>query len=389
MTKKTAVILFNLGGPDAPESVQPFLFNLFNDKAIIGVKQPIRWLIAKLISTRRAPIAREIYAHLGGKSPLLEQTEAQAKALEEALNFPRSYEEEAAKLVRGENSLADSPPNPPASGGGMIRDPRAETGNGTDYKTFICMRYWHPMSTEVAGQVKEFAPDEIILLPLYPQFSTTTTGSSFADFKAAAKKVSLDAPMVEHCCYPVQEDFIAAQTEVIATAMQQIPTGQPFRLLFSAHGLPEKIIAKGDPYQWQIEQTTQAIMAKLYTQYPTLDAVNCYQSRVGPLEWIKPSTDDEIIRAGKDGVAVVVIPIAFVSEHSETLVELDIEYKELAEQNGVGTYIRVPTLQTHHGYIGALKSLCLSKELINGNVEAHPCRLCPSQFTACPHSNHD
>ncbi len=313
---KTAIVLFNLGGPDSPEAVKPFLFNLFNDKAIIGALNPIRYMLARWISAKRAPIAQEIYAHMGGKSPILQNTQAQADALRERLS---------------------------------------ECG---ECRVFICMRYWHPMSDEVVKQVKEYAPDHIILLPLYPQFSTTTTGSSLTDWCRAAKQTELDIPTTTICCYPVEEGFITAEADLITEAYEKAKQSGPVRLLFSAHGLPEKIVKKGDPYQKEVEATTQAIVQKLAIE--NLDYVNCYQSRVGPLKWIGPSTEDEIARAGKDGVNIVLIPVAFVSEHSETLVELDIEYKELAEECGVKNYVRVPTVSIHPAFIQGLTGLCLS-----------------------------
>ena len=247
---RVAVILFNLGGPDKLESVQPFLFNLFQDPAIIGVPQPFRWLLAKLISSRRAPIAQEIYEHIGGKSPLLELTHEQADALE------------------------------------------TECGDLGDVKAFICMRYWHPMSPEAVANVKEFAPDKIVLLPLYPQFSTTTTGSSIKDWLNQARKVGLTAPTVEVCCYPREAGWISAQAKLVAETYAKSNGDKKPRVLFSAHGLPKKVIEKGDPYQWQVEQTSAAVVEQLSIE--GLDWVVCYQSRVGPLEWIGPSTEDEI-----------------------------------------------------------------------------------------------
>lgn len=316
---KVAVVLFNLGGPDKPQSVRPFLRNLFNDPAIIAVPAPVRWLLAHWISLRRAPVARTIYAHLGGKSPLLELTGLQACALQQ------------------------------------------QFGATHDVKAFICMRYWHPMSAKTARDVKEFAPDRIILLPLYPQYSTTTTGSSLADWQAAAKKIGLDAPSAQICCYPDEPGFISAIAGLLEDQLAKIDkaeeTGQrdKLRILFSAHGLPKKIVDRGDPYEQHVQMTAAAVVDKLAR--PGMDWVVCYQSRVGPLEWIGPSTDDEIARAAKDGVAVVVVPIAFVSEHSETLVELDIEYRELAASLGVVAYHRVDTVGTHPHFIGGLKNI--------------------------------
>jgi len=338
---RTAVVLFNLGGPDRPESVEPFLFNLFRDPAIISVPQPFRWLLAKLISRKRAPIAREIYAQIGGRSPLLDLTKQQATALEAACD-----------------------------GFGEI-------------KTFICMRYWHPMSAKTVRDVKEFAPDKIILLPLYPQYSTTTTGSSFKDWHRTAKKLGLKAPTVEICCYPEAKGWIEAQAALITEAYEKSAQDPKPRILFSAHGLPEKVIAAGDPYQWQVEQTAAAVVDKLGIE--NLDWVVCYQSQVGPLKWIGPSTDDEIARAGTDGVPIIVLPIAFVSEHSETLVELDIEYRELAHEKGVPGYTRVPAVGTHSQFISALATL-VQKALgeQNARLSVTGRRLCPATCGQCP-----
>lgn len=334
---KRAVVLFNLGGPDAPEAVQPFLFNLFNDGAIIGVPQPMRWLLAKLISSRRAPVAREIYSHLGGKSPLLELTQAQASALETAL-----------KAAQPDDT----------------------------FRVVIAMRYWKPFAADAARELKEFAPDEITLLPLYPQFSTTTTGSSVKDWAKAAKKAGLEAPTKTVCCYPLNADFIQAHADLLKEHMPESGA----RVLFSAHGLPKRVVERGDPYQWQVEQTVDAVVKAL--GMPGLDYVTCYQSRVGPLEWIGPSTDDEIVRAGKDGKPLVVVPIAFVSEHSETLVELDIEYGKLAEENGVPSYTRVPALGTAEGYVEALQAAVLGAG--PGIAPDAGARICPASLGQCP-----
>lgn len=330
---KRAVVVFNLGGPDSLGSVRPFLFNLFNDPAIIGAPGLVRWLLAQFISGRRAPVAREIYGYIGGKSPLLDLTKQQTSALESAL------------------------------------------GNGT--KVFVAMRYWHPMADETAQAVKAYGPDEIVLLPLYPQFSTTTTGSSVKDWFLAARKAGLDVPVRTVCCYPTDAGLIGAQADLIAEAMRTLT--QPYRILFSAHGLPKKIIAAGDPYQWQVEQTAAAVAARLGTK--AADWVVCYQSRVGPLEWIGPSTLSELERAGRDGKAVIVVPIAFVSEHSETLVELDIEYRHQAEEMGVPAYIRVPAVGTHPAFIGGLAGLVDNAGPGTGSGTGK--KICPSSFRRC------
>lgn len=310
---KTAVVLFNLGGPDSLDAVEPFLRNLFSDPAIISLPNPLRWLVAKLISSRRKTTAQAIYAQIGGKSPLRELTDAQALALQDKL--------------------------------------------GADHRCFVAMRYWHPFADETAKAVAAYAPDKIVLLPLYPQFSKTTTGSSFKDWRRAASAIGLNKPTLEVRDYPDHVGYIAAVAAQLRVALTAAREKGPFRLLFSAHGLPKKVIDGGDPYQAQIEQTAAAVVAALGGDAANLDWQVCYQSRVGPLEWIGPSTDAEIKRAGTEAFGLVVLPIAFVSEHSETLVELDIEYRELAAHHGVPFYLRVPALGTDAGFIAALADL--------------------------------
>jgi len=336
---RTAVVLFNLGGPDAPEAIQPFLNNLFNDPAIIGLPWPLRPILASVISHKRQKEAGEIYARIGGRSPLLEETRRQARDLEAALG-------------------------------------------DEDLRVFIAMRYWHPMSEDTAFDVAAFEPDRVVLLPLYPQYSTTTTGSSLKAWEKAARKMGLKAPTMAVCCYPVAQGLIDAHVRLLSAALDEAGEA-PVRVLFSAHGLPEKIVKGGDPYQWQIEQTAEAVVAAL--DRPGLDWQVCYQSRVGPLTWIGPSTDDEIKRAGADGKGVVVVPIAFVSEHSETLVELDIEYAELAAQAGCSPYLRVAALGTESAFIEGLAT-AVRTTLDRGTPGPAPCgggRVCPASWRRC------
>jgi ferrochelatase len=340
---KTAVVLFNLGGPDKPESVRPFLFNLFNDPAIIELPAPLRWLIAKLISSRRAPVARAIYAHMGGGSPLLANTKAQADALEASL----------------------------------------KKAGLSDVRVFIAMRYWHPFAAETARDVKAYGPDRIVLLPLYPQYSASTTGSSLADWRKAARAAGLNAPTRALCCYPTNRGFVAAVARKVRAALESLRGEGAPRLLFSAHGLPKRMVDKGDPYQWQVERTVAAVVEAMGIH--GLDYVVCYQSRVGPMEWLGPATDAEIKRCGHLKHTAIVVPIAFVSEHSETLVELDIEYKKLAEEAGVPRYLRVPTVGTDHAFIEGLAALVSSAlaepaPLRPGLGEAP----CPGEFKRCP-----
>ena len=309
---RVAIVLMNLGGPDSLEAVEPFLFNLFSDPAIIRVPSFLRLPLARVIARRRAPTAREIYRQLGGRSPLLANTEAQARALEAAL--------------------------------------------GPGHRCFVAMRYWHPMSAQTASEVAEWGAEEIVCLPLYPQFSTTTTASSLAAWRTAAAQLGLDQPSRMVCCYPREPGLIEAIAGLVLPALDAAAqSGTAPRLLLTAHGLPKRIVRAGDPYPDQVEQTAAAVAAAL--SRPELDWRVCYQSRVGPLEWIGPASDAEIARAGKDRVPIVVAPISFVSEHSETLVELDIDYRHVAEASGVLSYYRVATVGVEPAFIGALAAL--------------------------------
>ena len=309
---RRAVVLMNLGGPDSPAAVRPFLYNLFSDRAIIGLPTPLRLPLAWVIAARRARTARGIYAQLGGASPLLANTEAQAGALEVEL--------------------------------------------GAEHRCFIAMRYWHPLTAATVGVVKTWQPDETILLPLYPQYSTTTSASSIETWRREAMRQSLKGETRAIRSYPVAEGFVAAVAAAVAKSIDEAEVaGAPLRLLFSAHGLPLKIVAAGDPYPREVESTAAAVISALAR--PGLDWLVCYQSRVGPLAWLGPSVEEELRRAGREGVAVVVAPISFVSEHSETLVELDRDYRELAEACGVPAYHRVPTVGTDPRFIGALADL--------------------------------
>jgi len=340
MKQKRAIVLLNLGGPDTLNSVEPFLKNFFMDPAIIGAPLPIRWMVSRLIAKRRGPIAREIYAHLGGGSPILKNTRDQAAGLE------------------------------------------AELTDLGETKVFVAMRYWHPMSDEVAQAVKEFGPDEVILLPLYPQFSTTTSGSSIKEWHRAAGATGLDVKTRTVCCYPAGGAFIPALTRWVLESIETAKAHGPVRVLFSAHGLPENIVKGGDPYQWQVEQTAAAVVEKL--NIPDLDWIVCYQSRVGPLKWIGPDTEGEIERAAKDGASMVVVPLAFVSEHSETLVELDIEYRELAEDHGAVGYTRTPTVGAEPDFISGLAVLV--RNAVRADHTFGPeggVRLCPANLGRC------
>lgn len=322
MTRRLAVVLMNLGGPDSLEAVRPFLKNLFSDPAIISLPWPLRPLLAEIISRTRDRSAQKIYQKLGGSSPLLQNTKTQQAHLSQLLRdqFP-----------------------------------------GQTVEVFIAMRYWNPLTPQAVTQVKKFQPTEVVLLPLYPQFSITTTGSSFAEWYHQADKQGLKVQTREVRSYPQDTAFIEAHVDLLSPWIERAAAFGSPRILFSAHGLPQKVIDKGDPYEVHVHQTVQAILKKIPS---CVDNVVCYQSKVGPLKWLEPSIGQELKRAGEDRVPVIVVPVAFVSEHSETLVELDEDYRSLAEELGVPFYGRVPTLSDHPAYMRALAGLVTTKDEI-------------------------
>ena len=343
---KKAIILFNLGGPDKLENVEPFLFNLFNDPAILNLPTFLRYPLAKLISNRRAPVAKKIYAELGGSSPILKLTKEQSNALEIKLN---------------------------------------QTQEEDEYKCFIIMRCWNPRAKDVIKDVQLYGPDEVILMPLYPQYSAATSGSSIKEWKDVCRKNNYHVKTSTICCYPTDQNFINAHTKEIIKKIKDLKN---FKLIFSAHGLPEKNIKKGDPYQWQVEQSVKKIVESLNVE--NLDWILSYQSRVGPLKWIGPSTETIIIENSKIGKHIVLVPIAFVSEHSETLVELDIEYKEIADANGCKNYTRVPALGINEDFIKAMSELIIKKNEYKINEDLYPPKIqCPSNFKKCPCLNYE
>lgn len=354
MVKKIAVVIFNLGGPDSLQNVRPFLFNLFNDKHIITIPAIFRYFLAKFISWKREKIAKEIYSHIGGKSPILQATIDQKNALQANLN--------------GESSEAV-------------------------FKVFACMRHWHPMSEEVVQEIKKYQPEEIILLPLYPQFSTTTTASSIEDFTKKWRAINGENDNVKSktiCCYSGDNGFIQSWANLIETYLDGLDElDLKSRMIFSAHGLPKKIVESGDPYQWQIEKTVALLVEKLKVKakFNDMEYRISYQSRVGPLKWIGPNTEDEIKLAGLSKKSLIIVPIAFVSEHAETLAELDIEYKRIASGYGID-YVRVPTLGTNNLFIKSLGNMVRKfaglktdgSYLASDNLG----KICPDRYVNCP-----
>ena len=339
--RRIAVVLFNLGGPDNLDAVEPFLFNLFSDPAILRLPAFVRGPLARFIARRRAPITRAIYEHIGGRSPILEETRAQAEAL-------------GAALAQGEDET----------------------------RVFIAMRYWHPRADETAREILAYAPAEIVLLPLYPQFSTTTTASSLAEVEAALDAAGFAGRVRRICCWPTEPGFIAAATQGIRNGLQAAGKLGRARLLLSAHGLPERIVKAGDPYPGQVERTAAAIVAAFGE--PGLDWTICYQSRVGPLKWIGPATEEEIRRGASEGLALVVASIGFVSEHSETLVELDIDYRAMALKAGAKAFIRVPTVSVHPSFVEGLAGLVRSALAAPEGPGYCNRRSCPRGVPGCP-----
>lgn len=336
-SRRVAIVLFNLGGPDSQDAVRPFLFNLFNDKAIIGAPQPFRYLIAQLISRSREKLAKANYALMGGGSPILPETRKQAEALEA--------------------EMAKRAPN-------------------VTFKCFPAMRYWRPFVIQAAEAALDWHATDAILLPLYPQFSSTTTASSLAEWRSVC-----DLPAATICCYPAGAALAQAHADAIMTAWREGGSPENPRVLFSAHGLPQRVVDRGDPYQWQVEQSAAAVRKLLPPDWATRI---CYQSRVGPMKWLAPSTEHEIKSAAKDGIGVIVSPIAFVSEHVETLVELDIEYARLARRLRLPFYLRAPAPGAAPRFIDALADLAERALEAPGTVQSETGgRLCPAQFGFC------
>lgn len=308
---KKAILLMSMGGPDRLESVQPFLFNLFKDKAIIRLPTLWRYVLAFIISRLHAKTSKENYEKIGGCSPLLQNTKKQAVALELALNNQR---------------------------------------DGHEYTCFVGMSYWHPFIKEAVDQMKPYDPDEVYLLPLYPQFSTTTTASVLSEAHKRLKGIGEKIPVKEISSFHIEEGYIQALSELIEKKWKNIKLDKK-HLLFSAHGLPLSIVEDGDPYPEQCAETMEAVLDRLPF---SVKATLCYQSKVGPQKWLEPSLRDEIDRAATKGEAVLIVPLSFVSEHVETRVELKMDYKNYAKKVGLPFYDVVETVGVHPNFISGL-----------------------------------
>ncbi|MBR8827055.1 MAG: ferrochelatase [Gomphosphaeria aponina SAG 52.96 = DSM 107014] len=322
------VLLLNLGGPDQIEDVRPFLYNLFSDPEIIRL--PFPWLqkpLAWLISSLRASKSQANYRQIGGGSPLRRITEAQGQALQEQL-----------------------------------------AARGSEARVYIGMRYWHPFTEEAIAKIKRDGIEKLVILPLYPQFSISTSGSSFR----VLEEMWLQDPELSQIDYTLipswysNPGYLQAMADLIEQELENFTHPEQVQIFFSAHGVPVSYVEEaGDPYQQEIEECTRLIMQQVKGEN---NYTLAYQSRVGPVEWLRPYTDDALKELGEKGVKdLLVVPISFVSEHIETLQEIDIEYREVAEEAGIENFQRVPALNTHPVFINSLV------ELVTTALEAKPC----------------
>jgi ferrochelatase len=313
----TGVVLLNMGGPDSLSAVRPFLARLFSDKELIRlpaamITQP---LFAWIVSGVRARKVRRYYEEIGGGSPIASHTERQRCALEEAL---------------------------------------ARTGG--NFRVYVGMRYWHPLAKHAALEMKEDGVIRAIALPLYPQYCAATTGSSMNDLRRWLAWAGCPFPLTEVRSYPDHPKYVAALSETVASTIREIDRHGMF-LLFSAHGVPRALIDGGDPYQAETGRTVAAVMRS----FPDLPHGISYQSRAGGGEWLSPDTVDEVARLAREGVrTLVVVPVSFVSDHIETLHELDIRLAARAREAGIQSFLRAPALNDAPAFIAALTDLVLS-----------------------------
>ena len=312
--KPTALILLNMGGPDSLDAIEPFLYNLFSDRELIQL--PLGAILqkpfAKLISYFRSKKVRESYEYIGGCSPLLEWTQKQAAGISERLE--------------------------------------------KNFKPFVVMRYWHPRADEVLAQLKAQGIQKAVVLSMYPHYTGATTGSSVNDFRRFAARLypELEYQLIEQ--WHDWPGYISALANRVAEGLDKFHElmRDDVRILFSAHALPQKFIDRGDPYQQQVE-TTAAMVMQLVGDYRWSIA---YQSRSGPVKWMTPGTDDEIIRLGSEGErSLLMVPISFVSDHIETLEEIDLQYRMLAEQHGIPHFFRAPSLNDNADFLTGMADL--------------------------------
>ncbi|MDM7937334.1 MAG: ferrochelatase [Cyanobium sp. CZS 48M] len=319
---RVGVLLLNLGGPERIEDVGPFLYNLFADPEIIRLPTPLlQKPLAWLISTLRSHKSKEAYRAIGGGSPLRRITEQQARELQSELRQ-----------------------------------------RGVQATTYVAMRYWHPFTESAVGDIKADSVDEVVVLPLYPHFSISTSGSSFRELQRLRQADPAFSKLPIRCIRSWYDHpgYVLAMAELIAAGVRSCHNPASAHVFFSAHGVPKSYVEDaGDPYQKEIEACSILVMAKLEELLGHGNPYTlAYQSRVGPVEWLKPYTDEALVRLGEEGVKeLVVVPISFVSEHIETLEEIDIEYREIATEAGISNFVRVPALDTYPTFIKGLADL--------------------------------
>lgn len=331
MSTKKAVVLLGFGGPQSLDEVELFLKQLFSDPVLFDYPKFFRNFLAWALVKKNLKRSRAVYASIGGGSPYVLETHKQAKMLQEAL--------------------------------------------GNKIKVFAAMRYGKPDFSGVMQEVISFSPEEVLLLPMYPHFSMTTTRSAFLEWQRLSY-IFGNRKTKEICCYPIHPGFTQAYGDLLLQSLQKIKNLKNARVLFSAHGTPMSFVKSGDPYTQQIESSYKNIwryIEKFLKVVP--ESLVCYQSKVGPMRWTEPSLIDEIKRAGSEKKSLVVLPISFISEHSETLAELDIEAAELAESCGVPQFIRVPTVSCHPKFIKGLADIVQNDSVVfrNCSIENKQC----------------
>lgn len=331
--ERVGVLLLNLGGPETLEDVQPFLYNLFADPDIIRLPAPVQFLqplIAQLVSTLRSPKSKEGYEAIGGGSPLRRITDEQASALAQSLR-----------------------------------------SKGLAAHTYVAMRYWKPFTEEAIDAIKADGINRLVVLPLYPQFSVSTSGSSLRLLERLLREdPSLQG--VRHVVIPSwyqRPGYVCAMADLIGAELEKFAEPGSTEIFFSAHGVPQSYVDDGDPYKEEMEHCVRLIMDELKQRGVTNSHTLAYQSRVGPVEWLRPYTDDSIKYLAQRGVrSMLAVPISFVSEHIETLEEIDVEYRELAEEVGIKDWGRVPALNTNATFIADLADAVIEALPYMGSV---------------------
>jgi ferrochelatase len=314
MSAPTAVLLLQMGGPDSLDAVEPFLLNLFSDRDIIKIGPAfLQPLIARFIVKRRAPKVIACYEQIGGKSPIRELTDAQARALEKRL--------------------------------------------GSDYRCFVAMRYWRPSTMEALAAIRKEGIERVIALSLYPHFSRATTGSSLNELGRVLGEAGVKFQLSTIDRFYDHPLYIDALCERIEEGLARFPDREGVHLLFSAHSLPQSFIEAGDPYLSHILETVRLVMERL----GSIDYHLAFQSRAGPVKWLEPSTEEMLARLGASGCEdLLVVPLSFVSDHIETLYEIDVQYAAEARELGIANFQRIPSLNDSSRFIDCLAELVLN-----------------------------